>query len=103
MMQRFSMSVTRISEFRAQAGKEDALRDFLSSLVPAILSSDGCRSCQLLQGHDDVTRFVMIEVWDSIEAHQASVKNIPAEAFQGVMKLLAGAPSGEYYHAHPFS
>jgi hypothetical protein len=45
----------------------------------------------------------MIEVWDSIEAHQASVKNIPAEAFQGVMKLLAGAPSGEYFHAHTFS
>ena len=93
------MTVTRISEFRAQEGKDYALRDFLSSVVPAIQSSTGCRSCQLLQGHGDPTRFVMIEVWDSIEAHQASVKNIPSEAFQDVMKLLAGVPSGEYYHA----
>jgi heme oxygenase (mycobilin-producing) len=94
------MAITRIGEFRAQAGKDDALRDFLSSVVPTIESSLGCRSCQLLQSHDDPTRFVVVEVWDSIEAHQASVRNIPPGAFENVMKLLAGAPSGEYYHAH---
>jgi quinol monooxygenase YgiN len=91
------MTITRISEFGAQAGKDDALRDFLASVVPSIEASAGCQSCQLLQSHDDPTRFVVIEVWDSIEAHQASVKNIPPEAFQNIMKLLASAPRGEYY------
>jgi len=93
------MTITRINQFRAQAGKDGALRQFLASIVPGIESAAGCRACQLLQSHDDPTRFVVIEVWDSIEAHQASVKNIPAEAFENVMRLLAGAPSGEYYHA----
>jgi quinol monooxygenase YgiN len=93
------MNVTRINQFRAQAGQSDALRDFLSSVVPTIESSAGCRSCQLLQSHDDPTRFVVIEVWESIEAHQASVKNIAPGALENAMKLLAGPPSGEYYHA----
>jgi quinol monooxygenase YgiN len=92
------MTVTRINEFRAQVGKADALRDFLLSVVPTIESSVGCQACQLLQSHDDPTRFVVVEVWDSIEAHQASVKNIPAGAFEHVMQLLASAPSGAYYH-----
>jgi quinol monooxygenase YgiN len=52
----------------------------------------------LLQGHDNATRFVVIEIWDSVEAHQASVKNIPSEAVAEVMVLLDGMPVGEYYH-----
>ena len=91
------MGITRLSEFRAQAGMIDELRVFLTSIVPVIVSSDGCQSCQLLHGHDDATRFVMIEVWDSIEAHQASVKNIAPEALARVMDLLDGPPRGEYF------
>ncbi len=87
------------SGFRAQEVKGYALRDFLQSVVPAIESCVGCRSCQLLQSHEDPTRFVVIEFWDSIKAHQASVKYIPPEAFENVMKLLAGAPKGGYYRA----
>jgi hypothetical protein len=39
----------------------------------------------------------MIEVWDSIESHQASVKNIPPEMLAEIRPLLASAPSGSYY------
>ena len=91
------MTITRINEFKAQAGKDDALRDFLSSVVSTIEASLGCRACQLLQSHDDPTRFVVVEVWDSIEAHRASVKNIPRGAIENVMKLLDDPPGGEYY------
>jgi len=92
------MSITRINEFQAQEGKDEALRDLIESFVPLIESSDGCQSCQLLQSLEDPTRIVVIEVWDSTEAHQASIKNIPPGALQEAMKLLAGPPKGGYYH-----
>lgn len=91
------MSITRLSEFRAQAGKIGELRAFLQSIVPGIVSSDGCLSCQLLQGHDNSARFLMVEVWESIEAHQASLKNVAPEAFARVMELLDGSPRGGYF------
>ena len=92
------MSITRINEFQAQEGKGEALRDLIESFVPLIESSDGCQSCQLLQSQEDSTRIVVIEVWDSTEAHQASMKNIPPGALQEAMTLLAGPPKGGYYH-----
>jgi quinol monooxygenase YgiN len=91
------VSITRISEFRAKDGQTQGLRDFLNSIVPAIEASEGCRSCRLLQDQDDEKRFVVIELWDSIEAHKASVKNIPPEQFEEIMRLLARPPQGRYF------
>jgi hypothetical protein len=39
----------------------------------------------------------MIEVWDNVESHQASVKNIPPEMLSEVRPLLASTPKGGYY------
>lgn len=93
------MSITRISEFRARADKAGELGEFLASLVPTISSLDGCRSCRLLRSDDDPMKFVMVEEWESIEQHKASVKNIPPEQFASVMTMLEGMPKGEYFHA----
>jgi quinol monooxygenase YgiN len=91
------MTITRINEFLAQADRIDDLQGFLTSIIPTISSIDGCQSCQLFQSHDEPTRFIVVEVWGSIESHQASVKAIPPEAFASVMKLLDGPPRGEYF------
>jgi quinol monooxygenase YgiN len=92
------MSITRINEFRAKDGSADALRSFLARLIPTITAIAGCQSCQLLQQHDEPTRFIVLEVWESIAAHQASVKDIPPESLAEVMTLLDGRPVGAYYH-----
>ena len=91
------MSVTRIGEFQAQEGKAERLRALLTAALPAIRSSKGCRSCHLLQSQSDPARILVIEVWDSIEAHQASVKGIPPEAVEKARSLLATAPRAGYY------
>lgn len=93
------MSITRINEFQARDGQGDALRDLIQSFVPMIEASEGCQSCQLLQGQDDPTRIIVIEVWDSAEAHQASLKNIPPSALGQAMTLLAGPPKGAFYRS----
>jgi heme oxygenase (mycobilin-producing) len=91
------MSVARIGEVQAKEGLTEDLREFLIWIMPMIKSSQGCESVQLYQSHDDPTKFTMIEIWDSIESHQASVKNIPPEKLAEIRPLLASAPSGSYY------
>ena len=91
------MSITRIGEFQAKPETSQTLRDFLLSIMSDIKSSQGCKSVTLYQSQADPTKFTMIEVWDSIESHQASVKNIPPEMLTEIRPLLASAPSGGYF------
>ena len=91
------MSVSRIGEVQAREGSVDELKEFLLSIMPGIKSSEGCDAVQLYQSQEDPSRFMMIEVWDSVESHQASVKNIPPEKLGEIQPLLASSPSGSYY------
>ena len=91
------MSITRIGETQAKPETTEALRDFLLSIMPMIKSSHGCESVTLYQSPADPTKFTMLEVWDSVESHQASAKNIPPEMLGEIRPLLASAPSGSYY------
>jgi quinol monooxygenase YgiN len=91
------MSVSRIGEVQAREGLVDELKEFLLSIMPGIKSSEGCDSVQLYQSQEDPSRFMMIEMWDSVESHQASVRNIPPEKLGEIQPLLASSPSGSYY------
>lgn len=92
------MSITRIGETQAKEGSIEALRDFLISIITMIKSSKGCESVQLYQSQDDPSKFMMVEVWDSVASHQASVRNIPPEKLGEIRPLLAGSPSGSYFN-----
>jgi heme oxygenase (mycobilin-producing) len=92
------MSITRIGEFQAKPETTESLRNFLLSIMPIIKSSQGCESVTLYQSQADPTQYTMLEVWDSLESHQASVKNIPPEMLTEIRPLLASAPSGGYFN-----
>ena len=91
------MSISRIGQVQAKAGSSEELREFLISIMPGIRSSEGCESVHLYQSADDPSKFMIIEVWDSVESHQASVKNIPPEKLGEIRPLLADSPSGSYF------
>jgi len=91
------MSITRIGEFQANSESTETLQNFLLSIMPIIRSSQGCESVTLYQSRDNLTKFSMIEVWDNIESHQASVKSIPPEKLAEISSLIASAPSGGYF------
>lgn len=91
------MSIIRINEFHAKSDKAAELLDFLKGITTVIRGLRGCLGVQLVKNHDDPTRLVVIEEWESIDAHKASVKNIPSEQIGKVMALLAEAPKGQYY------
>lgn len=93
------MSITRINEFIAREGRADALGDYLESVVPLIENADDCLYCQLLRGVDNPERFVIIETWESIAAHQLSVQGIDRKEFLRAMESLAQTPHAEYFHS----
>jgi len=93
------MSVTRLNEFRARPDKIEELRAFLSTVAEGIAALSGCQSSRLLQSQGDQARFVVLEVWDSIEAHQAAAQNIAPDSIAGVMELIDGRPQGEYFNS----
>jgi quinol monooxygenase YgiN len=91
------MSVSRIGEVQAKPELVEELREFLLSILPGIKSSDGCESVRLYQSEEDPSRFLIIEIWDSVESHQASVRNIPPEKLGEIRPMLATSPSGSYF------
>ena len=91
------MSISRIGEVQAKEGFTEELREFLISIMPGIKSAHVCDTVHLYQSENDPTKFIMIEVWDSVESHQASVRNIPPEKLGEIRPLLATSPSGSYY------
>ena len=93
------MRIARIGEFQTHVCMEEEMKEFLVSIMPLITGSEGCESCQLFQSQEDATTFLMVEVWDSVEAHQASVKHIPPEKLAEIRPLLASTPNGRYFEA----
>ena len=91
------MTIYRIGEVQAKAETVEELREFMVSIMPLIKGSEGCISCQFYQSEDDPKKFMMVEVWDSAEAHLASVKNIPPEKLGEIRPLLGDSPSGGYF------
>ena len=91
------MSISRIDEIQAKPELIKELRDFLLSILPMIKSSEGCESVQLYQSQDHPAKFLMIEVWDSVESHRNSVNKIPPEKLGEIRPLLATSPSGSYF------
>lgn len=92
------MSIIRMSEFRAQKTKIAELQEFFNALAPHMVKLPGCESVQLVQRQDDPTKFILVELWDSIESHKASTKDIPADLIAKILPMLAGIPSGSYYN-----
>ena len=93
------MAITRINTFEAKPGQAGELREFLGSVIALIIGAPGCRSVELLGGHDDPGRLAIIEIWESVEAHQASVSRIPPDLLQQAQRLLGAPPVGTYYES----
>ena len=91
------MAITRINHFEAKSGSAADLRAFLTSVVSVIEATPGCRSVRLLEALDEPQQLVIVEVWDSVAAHQAAAGAIPASQLGKVMALFAAPPTGEYY------
>jgi quinol monooxygenase YgiN len=90
-----------MGEMRALPGKEAQLHAFIARvIVPALQTTDGCRGCHVWQADGEPGRFLIIEEWDSVAAHQASVKQIDPDDIKAIMELLDDSPAGHYYRVY---
>jgi quinol monooxygenase YgiN len=93
------MGVTRVNQFEAKSGKEVELRRFLESVISLVRTSAGCRSVQLLESIERPERFAIVEIWDSVEAHQAAARVIPPSKLQEAAALFATLATGAYFRS----
>lgn len=93
------MAITRINHFEAKPGRTAELRELLTSVVDTIRSASGCRSCRLLEATDEDRQFVIVEVWESVEAHRTAAGSVSPAQTELAMALLVGPPNGIYYRS----
>ncbi len=91
------MAITRLNAFHAKPGRGAALRTFLSSVIKDVRAAAGCRSCELYEALDDPEQFAVVEVWDTVEAHQAAGKAIAPSRIDEAITLLMTPAVGTYY------
>ena len=97
------MSILRLNEFKALPGKFEQLTALFEGVVAGIRENPGCERCELLikmaDGASDDEKLVVLEVWDSIEAHKSALAKMTPEDFAPAMALMSGRPTGQYYTA----
>ena len=91
------MTITRINNFQAKVGNGDELFESLKALQPMIAAFEGCLACSAVREEGDENHIVIIEMWETVEAHKAALSTVPLETFAPVMALVAEPPSGAYY------
>jgi len=91
------MSITRLNYFTAKPERIDALAKFLTEVIDAVSTAEGCEGCRLLRDERDPQRFVILETWSSISAHQRAASVIPREKIMSVLQLVQNPPRGDYF------
>lgn len=91
------MAITRINNFEAKVGSEQALYDFLQSVISIVKVCSGCLGCQLLRSIENPASLVIIEQWDNVESHKQAASAIPPDKLQAAFALIAKPPVGAYY------
>jgi quinol monooxygenase YgiN len=91
------MPIAFIGESKSKPESAEALRELLLTVVaPALQAAEGCHSYQVFQSQDDPTKFIGVEIWDSVEHHRASVKEITPEEIAKYRSLVEGGQGGYY-------
>lgn len=94
------LPVTIIVHFRAKAGQADALRTFLSPAILRLSKLPSCRGGSLYSDADDPDLLVLVEHWDSAQAHKSYLDDMESQGKMGELReLLAEAPQRRYLNA----
>jgi len=91
------MTIARIYKLVATEGNQENLAGFLNDLAEDIRNIPGCLSYEVFNSHGETPHLIVIEKWESIEAHQSSSKHFPKEKMQSNASLFTGPPQGGYY------
>lgn len=91
------MSIARIYILHANEGHDATLETVLRELCDHVRGLAGNEGVELLRDSGTELRFLFIQRWESIEAHEAAMGAFPADLTDRLMAVLDGPPDGGYY------
>jgi hypothetical protein len=95
---RQTMSVVRVGECRAKEGQAVSVAEFVQSVIVAgVKASPGCQDCYAWQSQDDPARFMIVELWESVEAHSNAVMQIDPADIARFREIVAEMTSSGYF------
>lgn len=90
------MTIARHYIIHAREGQESEVKTGLSALAELARSTDGCRGIELLHDLDNGRRFIIIEKWDSAEAHKSASNPRASALLAELISSFEGRPEGAY-------
>jgi quinol monooxygenase YgiN len=91
------MAIARHYMMQAAPGQEKALEAILLTLAEMAGSMGGCLGVQLLHDAGNAARFILIEKWESVDAHAAAVAGFSRETGKALRATLAHPLEGAYF------
>ncbi|ARR55662.1 antibiotic biosynthesis monooxygenase [Rhizorhabdus wittichii DC-6] len=92
------MTTARLYIMHAKEGRDAELETALRDLAAAVAGFTGSEGAEVLRDAGNERRFVLIEKWASIEAHEATKEPFKKLPMMGaLMEALDGPPDGSYY------
>ena len=95
------MTTTVIVHFHAKQGKEDELRKFMMPAIPRLSELKGCEGGSLFHDIDEPGLYVLVEHWESVDAHKAYIEQIESDGTMDDMMPLLDRPPERRYLAEP--
>ena len=92
------MTIITTIEFRATAGKRDALVEKMLSILPDTRSYDGCESITFVENEETEGSFLLVERWASRD-HYDKYRAWRKETGTSVLgsDLVDGKPTAQYF------
>lgn len=90
------MTVVRHYIMTAIDGRGHELLAALQAIGTSVTLMPGCGGVEILRDIDVPDRFVLMERWDSVEAHQQCLSKLPQDLVDSLLAPLAEPLEGVY-------
>lgn len=91
------MTTTVVVHFYAKPGQEDELRRHMLHAVPRLPELPGCHGGSIFYDVDAPSLFVLIEHWDSVDAHKAYIERLEDDGTMTTLEPLLDQPPRRRY------
>ena len=92
------MSVQLIITFNVAAGKLPAFVEIMRQVQSSLPQVAGCNAVRIFHGTNDEHVFVLVETWESEQAHRAHIENVVRSgAWDHLRAHLTRDPVSGYY------
>lgn len=91
------MTVARLYIVPAAEGRSAQMEAALEGVADLVRSRPGSEGVEVLRDLGNEHRFILIEKWESEEAHAASLAGLPEGSLDAVKAAAGGPPDGSYF------